>query len=75
MWLDPYIDPVLKINMISYVVPMYKDNILIGVVGMDIDFSYFDKTISDTKVYDTGYASLLDGKYDVLVTSNLKTRG
>ena len=54
IWLDPYVDDVLNIKMISYVVPMYKNNILIGVVGMDIDFSYFSKTVSETKVYDTG---------------------
>ncbi|KZL92366.1 methyl-accepting chemotaxis protein [Clostridium magnum] len=72
VWLDPYEYPELKITMISYVVPMYKDNTLVGVVGMDIDFSYFKKTISETKVYDTGYASLLDEKYNVLVNPTLK---
>lgn len=72
VWLDPYVDPDIKIKMISYVVPMYKNNVLIGVVGMDIDFSYFSKTVNETKVYDTGYASLFDEKYDVLVSSDLK---
>jgi methyl-accepting chemotaxis protein len=72
VWLDPYLDPDLKITMISYVIPMYKDNILVGVVGMDIDFSYLKKTLSETKVYDTGYASLFNEKYNVLVNPTLK---
>lgn len=72
VWLDPYVDPDLKVTMISYAVPMYKNNILVGVVGMDIDFSYFNKTVSETKIYDTGYASLFDEEYNVLASPTLK---
>lgn len=72
VWLDPYIDPDLKISMISYVVPIYQDNTLIGVVGMDIDFNYFKKVVSETKVYKTGYATLVKENYDVLAHPTLK---
>ena len=72
MWLDPYVDPDLKITMISYVMPIYQENTLIGVVGMDIDFNYFKKVVSETKVYETGYATLLNENNNVLVHPTLK---
>lgn len=72
VWLAPYVDPDLKITMISYVTPIYQDNTLIGVIGMDIDFNYFKKVVSETKVYETGYAILLSENNDVLVHPSLK---
>lgn len=71
-WLEPYVDPDLKILMISYVIPVYKDETLIGVAGMDIDFNYFKKVISETKVYKTGYATLLDQNNNILTHPTLK---
>jgi methyl-accepting chemotaxis protein len=67
LWLDPYVDPELKISMISYVIPLYKDDILIGVVGMDIEFNHIKQAISKTKVYDSGYVALVNQNYDFLV--------
>lgn len=72
LWLEPYEDPDLKIYMISYVKPIYKDDTLIGVLGMDINFDYFKNVISETKVYNTGYATLLNENNIVLVHPTLK---
>ncbi|MHC1682010.1 MAG: methyl-accepting chemotaxis protein [Clostridiaceae bacterium] len=72
IWLEPYEDTDLKIYMISYARPIYKDNNLIGVIGMDINFDYFKKVVSETKIYDTGYATLLDEKNHVLVHPTFK---
>lgn len=71
LWLDPYVDPDLNISMISYVVPIYADNTLLGVVGMDVDFSYFQSAISSTKIYDTGYVALVDKDYNFLVSPSV----
>lgn len=71
LWLDPYVDPDLNISMISYVMPIYADNTLLGVVGMDIDFSYFQSAISSTKIYNTGYVALVDKDYNFLVTPSI----
>ncbi len=72
LWLEPYTDPDLKTKMISYVIPIYKENELIGVVGADINFNYFKKSISNTKAYKTGYASLLDKNYNFLIHPTFK---
>ncbi len=72
VWLKPYEDVDLKIMMISYVVPMYLDQTLIGVAGMDINFDKFTSIITDTKVYDTGYLALLDEDYNFLIRPSFK---
>lgn len=74
IWLDPYFNKNINVNMISYVKPVYKDNMLIGVVGIDINFDMLKKPIEKVKIYETGYASLLNYKYDFLVHPTLSTK-
>ncbi|WP_141677949.1 cache domain-containing protein [Orenia metallireducens] len=57
--------------MISYVKPIYQDETLIGVVGIDIDFKYFEEVINGIKVYENGYSFLLDDKYNFLIHPEL----
>lgn len=72
LWLEPYVDADLNIEMISYVVPMYSGQTLIGVAGMDINFDRFKNIINGTKVYDTGYLALLDKDYNFLIRPSFK---
>lgn len=72
LWLEPYVDPDLKVKMISYVVPIYKNSELIGVTGMDINFDYFKKAVSETKIYKTGYSALLDKNHNFLIHPTFK---
>lgn len=46
-WLHPYYNANIKANMISYVVPIYKEDETIGIVGMDINFDKFENIISE----------------------------
>lgn len=68
-WTDPYINGENKVNMISYTAPVYKDDVLIGVVGMDVPFDSFKKQILSIKVYKTGDAFLLNSNYQFTVSS------
>jgi len=65
-WMDPYLNSNINVTMVSYVVPLFKDGKSIGIVGMDIDFKTIQNIVGNTKVYDSGYAFLLNGKYDVM---------
>ncbi|MBP3507667.1 MAG: diguanylate cyclase [Lachnospiraceae bacterium] len=72
LWLQPYYNENIDVYMISYVIPVYKDDTLIGIVGMDIDFNYIMGEVDSIQVYDTGYAFLTDensniiySKYDI----------
>lgn len=67
VWSAPYVDSLSNENMISYTMPMYINNTLSGVAGVDISFEYMEELISGTQIYDTGYAFLLseDGTFMV----------
>lgn len=72
LWLDPYVDPDLNISMISYVVPIYKNDVLIGVAGMDVRFDRFEQVIKSTHIYDTGNVALVNQNFDFLVLPEIK---
>lgn len=63
-WLEPYFFPGHNKQLISYVIPMYINSELLGVVGFDMDFESLVNSVSDISVYEKGYAVLLasDGK-------------
>ncbi|MFD3155904.1 methyl-accepting chemotaxis protein [Haloimpatiens sp. FM7330] len=70
VWGDPYEDPISKNKLISYSIPIYKGNILYGVACADMKFDKFKENITNIKVYDEGYAFLLNEKSNYLVHKN-----
>jgi diguanylate cyclase (GGDEF)-like protein len=50
----------MGVEMISYVIPIFINDEVIGVVGMDIDTSLLYDNTKAVKVYDKGYAFLMD---------------
>ncbi|MBU3189963.1 methyl-accepting chemotaxis protein [Clostridium bowmanii] len=72
LWSKPYIDSASKMNMISYTMPVYANNVLVGVAGIDISFESLKKIILNTKIYDTGSAFLLDKDYSFIVDASKK---
>lgn len=59
--MSPYMNENVNIYMISYVVPLFaEDGTSIGVIGMDIDFSQITDLVDETKIYQSGYAFLMD---------------
>ena len=73
-WLDPYLNSNINVYMVSYVVPLFKDGKSVGIVGMDINFKNIQGIVQDTKVYDTGYAFLLNGQYEVMHHPDLNVK-
>lgn len=59
-WMSPYLNENLQVYMISYVVPIYKDGVSVGVVGMDIDFTLLQDIVDTTGIYESGSAFLAD---------------
>ena len=66
VWMEPYLNQNIDVRMISYVIPIYKDNETVGVVGMDIDFTLIENLVADIDVYDNGYAFLLNDSGKVM---------
>lgn len=67
VWIRPYIDPTLKIKMISYVTPVSVNDQIVGVAGIDIRLSQLQQIVNDTKVYETGSAYLLNADLEFVV--------
>ena len=65
MWVLPYHNKNINMYMMSYVIPIYEDNSLIGVVGMDIKMSSVSSVL-DSVNYKNGFAYLLDSEGDIL---------
>ncbi len=67
MWLDPYRNENIGVDMISYVVPLFKDGETIGIVGMDINFNVFSEIINGIKPYENSYGALLNAEQNFLI--------
>lgn len=66
VWLEPYQNENIDVYMISYCIPLYQKGILLGVVGMDIDFDLITKSIAELSLYDSGSAFLANSKRNVV---------
>ncbi|MCT4595268.1 MAG: methyl-accepting chemotaxis protein [Anaeromicrobium sp.] len=74
IWSNPYYDENLKANVITYSSPIYKGNKLIGVVGMDIDFTFIEENVLSMKLYTSGYTTLLNSNKDIIVHPTIKEK-
>ncbi len=59
-WINPYYNENADLEMISFVIPLFHNGKIIGVVGMDITTELLYENVKSVKVYDTGYAFLMD---------------
>lgn len=58
VWLDPYYNANVDVEMISYVVPIYDGPTLVGVVGMDVSFDMLIETAESINIYKSSGAVL-----------------
>ena len=72
VWMTPYQNQNIKRTVVSYAMPIYKDKQLVGVVGMDIDWSYITDMVDEINVYHTGYAFLLDENFCIVYSKELE---
>ena len=66
LWMDPYLNENINVEMISYVIPLYIDGTSVGIIGMDIDFSQLTEQADSTVAFDTGYSFLVSSAGNVL---------
>ena len=65
-WMMPYLNKNISVYMISYVIPLFKFDTEIGVVGVDIDFDYLTREIASIRLFDNDYAFLADKNGNIL---------
>lgn len=51
VWMDPYFNANLGVDIISYVIPVYDGPTLVGVVGMDVSFDMLIETAEAINIY------------------------
>lgn len=66
MWVGPYYNANLDIEMVSYVVPIFSGGTEVGIIGMDIKIEQLTELVENVSVYDTGYAFLLDADANIM---------
>lgn len=67
IWLDRYYNENIGVDMVSYVVPLFKDGVTIGVVGMDISFDEFTSVVESIQPYEHSFAMLVNANHQFLI--------
>ena len=60
MWMDPYYNANLGVDMISYIIPYYYKGYTVGIIGMDISMDLLKEAVAEVSVYETGRAFLIE---------------
>lgn len=70
VWSDPHSDKSSTSMRMSYTKPIYLNDVLIGVVAVDLFFDDYKDMINKVQVYGNGYAFLLNNNGDYLVNKD-----
>lgn len=73
VWSKPYVDMDIKIDMITYSVPIYSNKKFIGIVGADISMEKIKDFICKFKLYKTGKAYLIGSDGKIIFAKDYKT--
>ena len=73
IWMDPYENQNIYRTVVSYTMPIYKDNQLVGIVGMDVDWPYITDMVDEITLYETGYAFLMDEDFNIAYGKEFET--
>lgn len=66
VWLPPYFTDNLDVRVLSYNVPIYKDGLFIGVVGIELDYSEMAAQVDSIRLYENGYAFINDAEGKII---------
>ena len=60
VWLPPYITDNLDVRVMSYNIPIFYNQEFVGVIGIELDYTYLKKMVDNIKLYKNGYAFVND---------------
>lgn len=66
VWLPPYITDNLDVRVISYNIPVYYNKQFVGVIGIELDYSYMAQLVDNITLYENGYAFVNDKKGNIV---------
>ena len=71
IWLKPYNNQNINNELISYIIPLYKDDILVCIIGMDLNLEKLKSEIETIQIGTCGGIALLDDEYKTITNSPL----
>ena len=66
LWMNPYYNKNIGIDMISYIIPYKHGDEIVGVIGMDIDIRLLRDTVEAIRIYENGRAYLVSSQGDII---------
>ncbi len=66
MWMNPYFNANLGVDMISYIIPYYYGDYTVGILGMDISMDVLKEEVAQVSLYEHGRAFLIDKDGDII---------
>lgn len=66
VWLPPYITDNLDVRVISYSIPVYYNKQFVGVIGIELDYSYMAQLVDNITLYENGYAFISDKEGNIV---------
>ena len=70
MWMDPYYNANLGVDMISYIIPYFYGDYTVGIIGMDISMDLLKESVAQVSVYKSGQAFLMDRNGNLIYHRN-----
>lgn len=70
-WMNPYLNENVGIYMISYVVPLFENNVNVGIVGMDIDFTMVQNIAEASDIFNSGMPIITDSSNNVIYGNDM----
>ena len=71
-WFEAYYEAKLDRYVISYVVPIYKNDTLVGVIGADIFTEHIVNLVKEVSIFNSGQAAVLKSDGTVLYHPNFE---
>ena len=71
-WFEAYYDANLNRYIISYVVPIYKNDQLVGVIGADISTEHIVNLVKEVSIFNSGQGAVLKSDGTVLYHPNFE---
>ena len=69
-WIGPYYNGKSEGLVMTYVIPIYESQVLVGVAGMDVHLSTLTEMVDNIKVYKTGHAALVNSNHEIVYHAN-----
>ena len=66
MWMEPYYNANLGVNMISYIIPYFYGNYTVGIIGMDISLNLLKEAAAEVTVYESGHAFMMETNGNII---------